>query len=249
MNKTTHLTTEPLFRVVEIFDSLEGEGKRAGATATFIRMAGCNMRCVYCDTAQALEFSAGVEMTLGEILAQVHPLYKRVTLTGGEPLLAQGVDELVQQLLARGVEVNIETNGSIDVAFFRARVMESVVSGGRLFFTIDYKLPSSGENEQMLDENYFALYGDDVLKFVVGSADDVPAMVRLVAQMQNSGCVMPQIYIGAVATVGGATARGLHAGFSLDALAAVILREPTLRDARMQLQFHKIIWGADATGV
>ncbi|MCL2203821.1 MAG: radical SAM protein [Defluviitaleaceae bacterium] len=233
------------FSVVEIFDSLEGEGKRAGATATFIRLAGCNLRCGYCDTAHALEAESGAHVTLEEILARVNPVYKRVTLTGGEPLLAPGAADLVKALLAQGCEVNIETNGSVDVADFRSRVGDSK----SLFFSVDYKLPSSGESGKMLDANYFSLRGRDVLKFVVGGEGDLAAMFHLVERIQghlinaifakkDAPPEMPQIFIGAV-----------YGAYDLPALADVIVKTPILKDARLQLQLHKIIWGPDKQGV
>lgn len=231
------------FRVVELFDSLEGEGKRAGLPATFIRLAGCNLRCTYCDTAHALANDAGEEMTLEEILKRVNPFYNRVTLTGGEPLQAPRVGELVQALLAQKCEVNIETNGSVDVAGFCEAI------GGRnqqLFFTIDYKLPSSGECDKMLEANYYNLAAHDVLKFVVGAVSDISAMLDLLARMVAQSAVMPQVFIGAVAAKDGG-----YEGISLPALADIILREPLLHthNARLQLQFHKIIWGHDVHGV
>jgi 7-carboxy-7-deazaguanine synthase len=239
------MMTEPTYNVVEFFDSIEGEGKRAGATATFIRLAGCNLRCGYCDTTHALETDAGIKMTLKEILSLINPTYKRVTLTGGEPLLAADVDILVKNLLAQKCEVNIETNGSIDVADFRARVGDSK----SLFFTVDYKLPSSDVNDKMLDVNYFSLREDDVLKFVVGSPEDIPSMLHLIERMQGhiinaiiakkeTTMVMPQIFIGMV-----------YGAFELPALADIIINTPILKEARLQLQFHKIIWGPNKQGV
>jgi 7-carboxy-7-deazaguanine synthase len=232
------------YSVAEIFDSLEGEGKRAGATATFIRLAGCNLRCGYCDTPHALEKNTGTTMTLNEILTRVNLAYRRVTLTGGEPLIAPGVDGLVNALLSRDIEVNIETNGSVDIEDFRSRVQP-----GPLFFTIDYKLPSSGECAKMLDKNYFSLQKNDVLKFVVGNKKDIQVMLHLVERMQgyiinaviaknDTTLAMPQIFIGVV-----------YGAYDLPALADVIIKTPFLKDARLQLQFHKIIWGPDKQGV
>ncbi|MCL2499558.1 MAG: radical SAM protein [Defluviitaleaceae bacterium] len=231
-----------IFNVVEIFDSLEGEGKRAGATATFIRLAGCNLRCGYCDTTHALDKNSGTVMTLDEILDRINPAYKRVTLTGGEPLLAAGVDDLVMGLLAKGCEVNIETNGSIDIKHFRERVTSGGVNRGGLFFTIDYKLPSSGECDKMLEANYFSLCESDVIKFVLGNEEDVYAMNNLVERVNDFGVnreeMKPQIFIGSI-----------YGAFGLPALAEIIIKNPILKDARMQLQFHKIIWGPDKQGV
>jgi 7-carboxy-7-deazaguanine synthase len=235
------------YRVVEIFDSLEGEGKRAGATATFIRLAGCNLRCTYCDTAQALAFDAGIEMTLGEILAKVNMNYKRVTLTGGEPLLADDVDKLVAELIKAGCEVNIETNGSVDITHFRTAIDNSA-----LFFTIDYKLPASGMENNMFTPNYFLLKEHDVLKFVVSGAGDVSAMLGLLKQIDEKVRLkqteMPQVYIGLALSPNMGYDKKTDR-FNLETLAKIILHEPLLKNARMQLQFHKIIWGPDVQGV
>ena len=102
-------------KIVEIFDSIDGEGIRTGQPATFIRLAGCNLRCSYCDTAYALfgedEPCVYEEMTVDEVVKKVNPNYRRVTLTGGEPLISPEAAELVTRLIENGVEVNIETNG------------------------------------------------------------------------------------------------------------------------------------------
>jgi 7-carboxy-7-deazaguanine synthase len=172
-----------------------------------------------------------------------------VTLTGGEPLLAANADELVKKLLARGCEVNIETNGSVHVADFRGRVKSKQAGYGKIFFTVDYKLPSSGVSDKMLDANYISLCGGDVLKFVIGSREDVAAMLQFVEHIEGNivnailtkkSAVpkMPQIYIGAV-----------YGAFELPALADVITKNHTLKDARLQLQLHKVIWGPDKQGV
>ena len=102
------------FPVVEIFDSIEGEGKRTGYMSTFIRFAGCNLRCSYCDTAYALSADdVAAEYTADE-LAQIvlDKPWSRATLTGGEPML-QPLQELTERLCRGGCEVNIETNGAV----------------------------------------------------------------------------------------------------------------------------------------
>ena len=224
------------FSVIEIFDSLEGEGKRAGLPASFVRLPGCNLRCSYCDTAHAWE--GGTPMTVDEIIARLNPCYKRVTLTGGEPLLAEGAAMLVDRMLDAGYEVNIETNGSVDGAAFRAQVGDDT----DMFYTIDYKLPSSGEQTQMLEYHFFRLKKEDVLKFVVGSQEDVHAMLDFMAQISHAytsvDIPQPLVYIGAV-----------HGQYALSDLAEVIKQAPLLKNARLQLQYHKIIWGADRQGV
>lgn len=107
------------FPVAEIFDSIEGEGKRTGYMAVFVRFAGCNIRCTYCDTAYALKESDAEEfLTKEELLSCIRSYpWKRITFTGGEPLL-QPLQEICDILGEEGYEINIETNAQF--RFWRA---------------------------------------------------------------------------------------------------------------------------------
>lgn len=102
------------FPVAEIFDSIDGEGKRTGYMAVFVRFAGCNIRCTYCDTAYALKESDAEEfLTKEELLGRIRSYpWKRITFTGGEPLL-QPLQEICDILGEEGYEINIETNGAV----------------------------------------------------------------------------------------------------------------------------------------
>jgi len=223
------------YQVVEIFDSIEGEGKRAGQTATFIRLAGCNLRCSYCDTTYAFgnEYK---EMALKEIMTKLKSSHiSRITLTGGEPLAAQNVEILIYEMLVNGYEVNIETNGSIDTAFlFKHLQNMKYEASAELFLTMDYKLPSSGVNDKMTLSNFPKLNPWDVLKFVVGSEEDVVCMINFVRKLTPK----PQIFIGAV-----------YGKYDLQKLVNTIVKTPELKDAKLQLQLHKIIWDANERGV
>ena len=223
------------YKIVEIFDSIEGEGKRAGQPATFIRLAKCNLRCTYCDTTYALGNEYEM-MSIEDILLHLKKRqYNRVTLTGGEPLISPGVEILVHQMLAEGYEVNIETNGSVDTSFlFQYMKNMDYESNMRLFFTMDYKLPSSGVSEKMHMCNFTKLHPWDVLKFVVGSSSDVEHMVEFIRNLTSK----PLIYIGAV-----------YNSYELKNLVRHILEVPELKDATLQLQLHKIIWDASERGV
>jgi len=223
------------YNVVELFDSIEGEGKRAGQSATFIRLAGCNLRCSYCDTTYALENDYSV-MPLQAIMASAKASdLGRITLTGGEPLTAPKVEVLIHQLLTQGYEANIETNGSIDITFL-LDYMQSMKYDPKvgLFFTMDYKLPSSGETEKMHLPNYDILRPWDVLKFVVGSDDDATHMVEFLKKVNTKA----QVYVGAV-----------YGAYDLKKLVSLLLETPILRNAKLQLQYHKIIWDANERGV
>lgn len=219
-------------KVVEIFDSIDGEGLRTGAAVTFIRLAGCNLRCSYCDTLYALFGEAQeckyTEMDVNEIAKKVK--FKRVTLTGGEPLLHKDVDRLINTLINNGVSVNIETNGAVDITpFLKDNVM----------LTIDYKLPSSSVEDRMIMDNFYKLRKCDVIKFVVGTDLDKTRMCEIMRDLkafykEN----MPHVFAGAVYGI-----------YDNKDLVNDILNNEELHDVRLQLQIHKIIWDKDKRGV
>ena len=162
-------TVVSTYRVVERFISINGEAARAGELAVFIRFAGCNLDCGYCDTKWANE--AGVpyeELTEDEIIDYVRRTkVKNVTLTGGEPLIQKDIDKLLLAFeLEDDVRVEIETNGSVDIAEFKAL-------GGNVSYTLDYKCPSSGMENDMCIANYNYIDKNDSVKFVVGSQEDL----------------------------------------------------------------------------
>lgn len=227
-----------MYQVVEIFDSIEGEGIRMGQPATFIRLAGCNLRCTYCDTLYALFGEAEpcryTEMSAEEILSKVNPHYRRVTLTGGEPLIAPDAAKLCRALADAGYEVNIETNGAVDIEKF----LSQCDSRENIFFTIDYKLPASGMEEKMVWRNFEILTAQDVLKFVVGSEADARRMTEIMERLLPVWETPPAVFAGAV-----------YGEYSLEDLTKLILKTPVCRDVRVQVQLHKIIWNPEKRGV
>lgn len=216
-------------RICEIFDSLEGEGIRTGIPATFIRTVGCNLRCSYCDTLYSLDPAEGKEMTVDEIMDSVNKEYKRVTFTGGEPLLQNDAQRLIERLAGEGYEVNIETNGAADIA----DILKIDDPDGNIFFTMDYKLPSSGETERMLDNNFKRLREWDVVKFVAGSEEDIRHMDAVMEKYN-----LPNVFIGAV-----------YGKMPYQRLVEHMLGNPIYKDARFQIQLHKVIWDPDMRGV
>ena len=225
-------------KVVEIFYSIDGEGIRTGQPCSFIRLAGCNLRCSYCDTLYALfsedEPCEYEEMSIEEILSRIEPRCKRITLTGGEPLIHEDCGRLVSKLLQGGYEVNIETNGAVDINDFRSRVPDN----GRLFFTIDYKLPSSGMETRMLWDNFLSLREYDVIKFVVGSDEDLAVMKSVMEKLLPHYDKMPHVFAGVV-----------YGEFDGKRLVEAILSEDAFSDVRYQVQLHKIVWPAEERGV
>lgn len=216
------------FPVVEIFDSIEGEGKRTGYMSTFIRFAGCNLRCSYCDTAYALSADdAAAEYTEDELVQLVlDKPWSRVTLTGGEPML-QPLQELVKRLCGNGCEVNIETNGAV--------LLPSSRPDG-LFYTMDWKSPSSGMSSAMKVENLRnRLTADDVVKFVVGTPEDLDDMAYTISHRLPTP--RPLLYVSPVW------------GEIEPAALVDFVRERGLDDVCVQVQLHKIIYDPEARGV
>lgn len=226
--------------ISEIFDSIDGEGRRAGQLCTFIRVVGCNLRCSYCDSMYAVEPERysnikPKEMTINEILSYVNRKYRRVTLTGGEPLLFPESIRLVNRLCELGHEVNIETNGSCDITGFR----DLIQYNENLFFTIDFKLPSSGEMYSMRLSNYDELTRRDVLKFVIGSEEDAEVAASFAHNLiKKYGEDAPFIYCGTV-----------FGQYELRDVIDLFMKDPVLSDVRFQIQMHKIIWDPEARGV
>lgn len=226
--------------VNEIFHSIEGEGIRAGMPCVFVRFNGCNLNCSYCDTKYAQSFEAeGTMMTPAEIASKVLefgcPL---VTLTGGEPLIQKGIEELVQKLLDLGLHVNIETNGSVDPTKLLAHLSTPRCSSD-LIITMDYKSISSGCNSSMNLSNFLALKCYDVVKFVVGSREDLEDAARVIAAIRIAKGMFdsPLVFFSPVF------------GAIEPSEIVEFLKERRLEDCRMQLQLHKFIWDPEKRGV
>jgi 7-carboxy-7-deazaguanine synthase len=148
-------------RITEIFYSLQGESNTVGLPTVFIRLTGCPLRCVYCDTAYA--FTGGKKMTLTDILADVEQYGgKYITVTGGEPLAQPACLELMTQLLDKGYTVSLETSGALDVSAVDPRAIK----------VMDIKTPSSGEMDKNRYANIEHLTTHDQIKFVIGNDAD-----------------------------------------------------------------------------
>lgn len=218
------------FTVAETFVSINGEGVNAGALAVFIRFCGCNLSCSFCDTKWAnQEDTPAQNMTAEQLVQYVQSTgIHRVTLTGGEPLLQPGIEELITALSALGYRVEIETNGSVPLEPFASLSF-------RPSFTMDYKLPGSGMESYMLMDNFPLLNNKDTVKFVVGDKDD----------LERAREVIRQYALTARCTVFLSPAFG-----SIEPAEIVdFLKEHTLNGVRLQLQLHKYIWDPQARGV
>lgn len=217
--------------VNEIFTSIDGEGKRAGQPATFIRLAGCNLRCCYCDTCYALRISDGNKMFIADVVDQCKEYgVPRITLTGGEPLLQRNVYPLMGALKREGFEINVETNGSLCIGE-ALELFEATCS----FVTMDIKCPSSGESDRNNYDNLDLLRTNDVLKFVVGTEEDLEFMAKIMRRFDFKPRF--QWYVSPVF------------GKIHPAKIVEFLQNNAMYEAKLQLQIHKIIWDPNKRGV
>ncbi|RTE04855.1 7-carboxy-7-deazaguanine synthase QueE [Paenibacillus whitsoniae] len=219
--------------MVEIFETVEGEGTRAGFPTIFVRLFGCNLRCTWCDTKYSYPpAEAENVMTIAEIVSKVQTFRSRhICLTGGEPLLyGEKSLALVEALAAleQVDDLHIETNGAIDLAPFIAKVASPKVR-----YIMDYKLPDSGEMEQMQTGNFALLREQDELKFVIGSDLDFQTAVDVLESYPTKALpmfspvweTMPPYKL---------VEKMLSAGLS---------------KVKLNMQLHKIIWDPAMRGV
>lgn len=210
-------------RLVEIYPSIQGESTFVGLPCTFVRVAGCNLRCTWCDS--TFTFTGGEWRTLDEVVAEVERIgLPLVELTGGEPLVHRAAVPLMQRLVDGGFTVLLETSGSRDIS----TVPRSV------HVILDFKPPDSGEARANLWSNVEHLKPIDEVKFVVASRRDFDWSVEVVARHG----------LGQRCTVLFSPAWGLVAPRDLVAW-MLEARVP----GRLSLQAHKVIWPPDQRGV
>jgi 7-carboxy-7-deazaguanine synthase len=222
-------SAQPFLRVTEIFHSVQGESTWAGLPCTFIRLTGCPLRCVWCDTEYA--FHGGERMALDEIVARVDRIgTPLVEITGGEPLIHAHAFGLTARLLDRGYTVLVETSGAIDIAPLDTRAHR----------IMDLKCPGSGEESRNLWSNLDHLTARDEIKFVIADRADYE-WARAVIRDR-----------GLDRRVAAGELRALLFSPVWESMDFRQLADWLLEDrlpVRYQIQLHKIIWGANVPGV
>lgn len=210
-------------RITEIFFSIQGESSYIGRPCVFVRLTGCDLRCSWCDTAYA--FKGGRQIAIEEIVARVESYpCNLVEITGGEPLLQPGVHLLIKELLGRGKEVLLETGGHRDLTPVDSRVR----------IICDIKCPDSGMSGHNCPANLELLKPGDEIKFVLASRADylwARELIRDRGLAERHTVLLSPVW---------------------DQLEPRDLAEWILADGlavRMQVQLHKILWGAEVQGV
>lgn len=219
------------YKVVEKFVSINGEACHAGELACFIRFAGCNLACDYCDTKWANHAHVPYARMSGEeICAYVKKTgVKNVTLTGGEPLIQDNIERLIWMLgKDKSLRVEVETNGSVSIKPYADRPEN-------ICMTLDYKLSGSKMEAYMCVDNYAYLKPQDAVKFVVSDREDLETARAVISKYELSK--KARVYISPV-----------FARIAPAQIAEYMIQE-NMNDVRLQLQLHKYIWEPDRKGV
>jgi len=208
-------------RITEIFYSLQGEARSVGVPTVFIRLTGCPLRCVYCDTTYS--FTGGEKFTLGHILTEVAKHGARyVCVTGGEPLAQPNCQLLLTALCNSGYDVSLETSGALDVSAVDPRVSK----------VLDLKTPDSGESHRNLYENIQHLTTHDQVKFVICSRRDYDWARFKVDEYQLPQRVSDVLFSPS------------HEQQQPRELAEWLLADKL--KVRLQLQLHKYLWNNES---
>ncbi|WP_425449346.1 putative 7-carboxy-7-deazaguanine synthase QueE [Dethiothermospora halolimnae] len=218
------------YRIVERFVSINGEGKKSGQLSVFIRFKGCNLNCSYCDTLWAnkenVEYENMTEMEIYRFIKETG--VNNITLTGGEPLIQDNILGLVKYLLLdQKLQLEIETNGSIDISPF--------VNLNRLTLTMDYKLPSSRVESKMDISNLKKIRKEDVIKFVVSCESDLDTMKNIIKEFDLVN--RTNVYVSPTFE-------------EIDPRDIVeFMKYNKLNNTTLNIQLHKIIWDKERRGV
>ncbi len=220
------MANETTLIINETFLSIQGESTYAGLPCFFIRLAGCNLNCFYCDTTYAKKTQDGKAVAITKLLELAEASDCRLVLiTGGEPMLQSGVSKLCSALINKQFQVLIETNGSVALNNLPKQVIK----------IMDIKGPSSGEAENFLLENLNFLNSRDEIKFVIADRADFDYALKLIKKHHLSEITNNILYSPSFGKI------------DPKELASWVIEQ--LPPGRMQLQLHKYIWSTDTRGV
>ena len=212
-----------MLKINEIFYSIQGESTYAGERCVFVRLTGCNLRCTYCDTEYA--FYDGEDLQIDSIIEKIESYNcNLVEITGGEPLLQNGVYTLMTKLCDKDFTVLLETSGSLSIEKVDSRVTN----------ILDFKTPSSKMDKKNYFNNVDYLKPNDEVKFVLGSREDYDWAKSIITKykLDKKVTVLFSSVFGKI---------------EHEELVNWILEDKL--NVRYQLQMHKYIWDPDRTGV
>lgn len=211
---------EKMINVIEKFKSIQGEGIHSGLPTFFIRLAGCNLRCSYCDTKYA--YSKGEKINLKTLIEEVKKQgVNLICITGGEPLKQKETKKLMNSLIKKGFYIDIETNGSIKIKDFP--------NSKRILYSLDIKCPSSYMHKKMYYKNLKELKRKDQVKFIIKNIYDYNFAKNIIKQynlFKKTNIIFTPV-----------------GGIKADKLVKWILRDNI--KVRIGLQIHKIIWKSE----
>lgn len=238
-------------RLLEYFYSIDGETRRSGELVWFIRVTGCNLNCSWCDT-DYCHYEKGKDIDIDVLVNKMEKTNKcrKVTITGGEPLIHHNIDKLIDRLLYDGWDVNIETNGSVspdEVLKNKIKNYSQHRNLGMLWYSLDYKCSGSGMNNLMISAKKASdnLRHFDCYKFVVSSKKDLEEMLHrmnLVERYYNENGVEEYnrctYYISPCFNT-----------IKLPSIIKFMMDKNLIKRVKFQIQVHKIVWDPDKRGV
>jgi 7-carboxy-7-deazaguanine synthase len=238
LERNQNINYEIKIPMVEIFETVEGEGTASGYPTIFVRLFNCNLRCTWCDTKYSYapakpEYFATITEIVNNVKRYGH---NRVCLTGGEPLMDAKKSLMLIKALAEieNVEdIHVETNGAICLKKFEELRKSNVFVKNKLRFILDYKLLSSGENEKMIMGNFELLQDHDELKFVISSYEEFLQSTEVIQKWYKKGIILFS---------------PVWESLSPQKLVSLILKHK-LSNVKLNLQMHKVIWEPDTRGV
>jgi 7-carboxy-7-deazaguanine synthase len=219
--------------LVEVYETVEGEGLMAGYPTIFVRLFGCQLRCSWCDTPYSYAPAQAEETaTIEELVERISRFAsRRICLTGGEPLIhGDSVITLMNRLSQdeKWLDIHVETNGAVDLEPFLMGVPSQ-----RVRYVMDYKLSGSGEREKMIDRNLTRLRSTDEIKFVIANDTDYEEALQVIRQHEIAAQILFSPVFGAMEPA---------------ELASRMLRDQ-LSHIRLNVQLHKLIWPPAQRGV